>query len=61
MFVFRGEQFSLTEQKALKEGCQIYGYLEVKNVFFTFCYFDHLAEIILPPSPPLKKNMLLVS
>jgi len=32
----RGEQFSLTEQKALKEGCQIYGYLEVNRVGGSF-------------------------
>jgi hypothetical protein len=32
----RGEQFSSTEQKALKEGCQIYGYLEVNRVGGSF-------------------------
>eukprot|EP00088_Acartia_fossae_P067311 TRINITY_DN839_c0_g1_i10.p1 TRINITY_DN839_c0_g1~~TRINITY_DN839_c0_g1_i10.p1 ORF type:complete len:390 (-),score=51.13 TRINITY_DN839_c0_g1_i10:314-1483(-) len=32
----RGEQFSVSEQKALKEGCQIYGYLEVNRVGGSF-------------------------
>jgi len=32
----RGEQFSITEQKALTEGCQVYGYLEVNRVGGSF-------------------------
>ena len=54
MFVFRGEQFSLTEQKALKEGCQIYGYLEVN---YLKILLGNVTAMKLSPPPPAKNYL----